>query len=864
MIRSIINKLQNTKQVIKFKYPNKVLKCNFSEVKHKENQEDEDDEEEDNEEYFQLKSKLEDYLVPHKDKNQPPVFKIAKKSIFLKDDPFNKPKIRTVKDPETQEEKKQKFNLSPNFTSKFEVNPNNFDDYLVVGAEVFKNLYKDLAMEGKFFEAAEKGITYLTDNTIIKEKRGITSETYGPIREDFYYVDTASEMRKFETTRDWINAITDEKLRPIFVPSYREKSSRYNALVAFKTQFKNNNRDEHNKDFLRKLSFAPSFNAPFNIYNEKIENILIDLKRVVEESRTNFLYPNNPDFALSGDKISRCVDMNSFIEVSEFFSAENCLKISESIKYLKEEIENISPNLIPNLLMRFFFECNLNIRSIWMKLEEIILNSINNYSIGDISKIYFVSNIVSPKYSSQNFRNQLKAELLKNKFENYSFSDISDIIAGLKQSKDSILFSQISSTLSNNVEKYLNTKSSLSKEQIICNLAFGLSYCKPSQYKKLDYLGLKEDNSNNYMNIHDFIIEYIPKMNIDQMLLILEATARLEIEHCDMIINKIEREFTKYLTINSKVQLSTSQIGSLLKQLNQMRKGKMGGKDNFIRKVLIHSMKNIDHFEINDFLEVMYSSSARRLEFNSEGISDEEYKSQILEIQLKVMEKLKSHIKENKINTFSQLSLVFYHLMFIRSEDSKLIDSLLEIVNKIDGVLQVKYYTSFKLFDFYIRNHKKLKNIYNYENLVQFRDRFFYSEQVYNIVKDEHYFLNELRLLDIDNTLSNRLFYHTTKIVPHENLFTIPICLETRKIGIFIYFERDYIPNTKKVSSKALLSSYILSLYDDWEVISLSWDEYLNFGNHIDREKAIFNLIEAKTDEQIKKGLYVRNRRYIY
>jgi hypothetical protein len=331
-----------------------------------------------------------------------------------------------------------------------------------------------------------------------------------------------------------------------------------------------------------------------------------------------------------------------------------------------------------------------------------------------------------------------------------------------------------------------------------------------------------------------------------------------------MIINKIEREFTKYLTINSKVQLSTSQIGSLLKQLNQMRKGKMGGKDNFIRKVLIHSMKNIDYFEINDFLELMYSSSARRLEFNSEGISDEEYKSQILEIQLKVMEKLKSHIKENKINTFSQLSLVFYHLMFIRSEDSKLIDSLLEIVNKIDGVLQVKYYTSFKLFDFYIRNHKKLKNIYNYENLVQFRDRFFYSEQVYNIVKDEHYFLNELRLLDIDNTLSNRLFYHTTKIVPHENLFTIPICLETRKIGIFIYFERDYIPNTKKVSSKALLSSYILSLYDDWEVISLSWDEYLNFGNHIDREKAIFNLIEAKTDEQIKKGLYVRNRRYIY
>ena len=806
---------------------------------------------------LQRKNVAEDFMEPHPKKGEAPIWKIPKKSKMLKNDPYNKPKVKTVKQPLTDKEYEEKYNKKPEFSSRFVVNPEHIDDYLIIGAEIFKNKFKEQATQGKAIEVAERGLEFISDNFIIKEKRQDKTEEYEPLKENFHMEETRTEMEKFYSTREYMNAIEHEKYRHIYVPSYKEKTGRFNALQSFKTQLKNNNRDEHNKETLDKISFAPGFKGPFNLFNDTLESIIKELLEVISESKVNFKYPNDPNFALSGDKICSCVETNTYEEVAEFFTPENRLKLSHSINKLKAEIDLINYSVIPNLIIRLFFDINLNIKQIWSKLEQIILNNLTSYSTEEICKINYIAHISSPHYTTLKFRQELKNEILKNKLTNYSLNDMLNIAVGFRFNKDSQFFNELSNTLVSNIDKYLKSKDS--KEDVVSKTAYALSYCKPSQYKKLDYIGLKEDNSNNFMKIHEIIIDHLPNMNFKQMMLVVESAAKLEVEFCDMIVNKVEKNINNM--IKNKEDLTTEQIGMLLRQLNQMRRGRMAGSDSFILKILNNYINKLDSFEINDFLELMYASSARRLDYDSENKLDNDLKKQVNELISKINAHLMKSI--NMITTYKQLSLIFYHLMYTKNKDTKLIDILLAACDKINGMLTVKYYTAFKYFDFYLRNDKELMKKYNYDNLVLFRDRFFYSEQVYNVFARENYLKEELRLLSINNTITERLNYHTTLIVPFENLFLIPISIETRKIAIFIYFERDYLLNTRKVHPKSLLSTEMMSLVENWEVISYSWDEYLSLGPAEIREKKIFDLIEEKTTLQEKKGLFKRNRKFL-
>ncbi len=101
---------------------------------------------------IQDKLKLEDFLTPHPIKGEPPIYNPSKKSKLLKKDPYNYPTVKTLKHPESKEEINDKFKKEPNFTSKFKINYNDIDDYLIVGAEIFKNKFKEQSKEDNNIE----------------------------------------------------------------------------------------------------------------------------------------------------------------------------------------------------------------------------------------------------------------------------------------------------------------------------------------------------------------------------------------------------------------------------------------------------------------------------------------------------------------------------------------------------------------------------------------------------------------------------------------------------------------------------------------------------------------------------------------
>lgn len=854
----------------------------------------------------QFSKTLEDnVIIKSQNKDDPDIFINPKKSNILKYDRYITPTLRTVKQPQTQEEIKNKFHKSSDYKNQFILDINSIDDYFVVGAEIFKNYYKEKCKKGMGLHAALKGFNVIEDSTIIKQNRLLKNEEYGPIKEDLYYEKIGTEKDRFYESRAYINVIDNEKYRHIFVPSYKEKYTNFDAIKSLKPNYidinnEYSNRNKFNLQLLEKISIAPGFNFKNNfelnannniltfdfiqLNNNKLDSYIIELKKIFDMSKSNFSYPDDLNFVYSNDKISTCFKENNYEEYLKFITGENCFKFNEIVKLLFKELDSLDTTTLSKLVLKLFFEINLNIESLWIKFEQIIINRLNHMSIEDICRIYFVSTISSPKYSSQIFRNELKKEISKNRFENYSLSDILNILVGFKFSKDYGFYFDICKTIIQNKETYLNesvsninklnsnisiNKQLNSKHSRLAAIVYGIAYGKPSVYKNKNYINSKEENINIFMNFHEDLALHIQDMDIKEQFMVLEAMAKIEVEFPDIIINKVEQCY-KLKILNN--QVSIHHLGCLVKYLNQMRKGKMAGSDNFIYTILKFINSKLENFIINDIddvfyensidylIEFVYASSARKLDFDVEG-NLLQNRTNLQEIQNNLLNLIKKNI--NKITNYRQLSLIFYHIMFTKNKDIDLINMLLDKCNKINGVLSVRYYSGFKYFDYYLRNSPDLKNIYNYDNLIEFRDRFFYAEQIYNVYKYENYYKNDLRAISVYYSISKRLNYITTFSVCYENLFIIPYVIENRKIAIFIYFNKDYLPNTNKVSPKAMLNYEIMSYNKDWEVLKFTWEEYLKLGPVEIRDKKIFDMIEDLTDKQTNKGIFIRNRKIL-
>ena len=282
---------------------------------------------------------------------EPDYFTNPVKSKVFKYNRYITPTLRTVKQPQTEEEIAEKFNRKADYKDDFILDANSVDDYFVVGAEIFKNYYKDQCKAGKGIETALKGFQVIEDNALIKEHRKFKTEEYGPIKENLYYEDNRTEKDKFYGSRAYIDVVAHEKHRHIFVPSYREKKSNFDAIKALKPNYIVNssgedaNRDDFNLQLLEKIAVAPAFNFLNNknekknnltfgfieIYNANLDNLITELKDIFESSKKNFIYPENPSFMFSNDRISRCFTDNSYAENSKYMSPEDSIKFNEVI-----------------------------------------------------------------------------------------------------------------------------------------------------------------------------------------------------------------------------------------------------------------------------------------------------------------------------------------------------------------------------------------------------------------------------------------------------------------------------------------------------------------------------------------------------
>jgi hypothetical protein len=91
----------------------------------------------------------------------------------------------------------------------------------------------------------------------------------------------------------------------------------------------------------------------------------------------------------------------------------------------------------------------------------------------------------------------------------------------------------------------------------------------------------------------------------------------------------------------------------------------------------------------------------------------------------------------------------------------------------------------------------------------------------------------------------------------YDNVFIVHFSMEHKKLGINLWLPRDEVPKTEngtRINRLHLLHSKILR-FQGWDILDLSWNEFLNLGSQTERDKFIYNWFHSKSIEQEKKGI---------
>lgn len=830
--------------------------------------------------YYNLDPKIETDFV---DKN-PYIIKYGMSHV-LKSNYHKDPRPVSIRIPETEEEYLAKFKKEPKMSNKGDLKREHFDDYLVVGAEVFRNLVGDMAYATHNTDFKTGISNYPLDdftqgfNVNIPEQS--KKEIFGPIKYNYYFHTQPDDVdphyakyKKFYDSTKYIDESSPE-LKPIFVPSYKEEREIYNPFKVLKSELIGNDREVHNQLLLDRLSTVSSaYNTKIDVKDPEIESIFQQFRKIYEDSKKLFEYPKKPEFMFSNVTLNRCMEDGNYYDVKENFSPENCLLFNSLCEKIFLLFEKTDPNMLGDIVLKMFFEINLNVKPLWSKLEEVVCNNIQHMSLNSLCKIYLVACITSPKFNSPNFRKILKKEILS-MLDSKSPEGYVTALVSMKFSNDADSYAEICNKcikyfpewLEKAIKNSQQTKNknqnfdcSKSPESLVSSLAFAFGFGRPGKINMREKLDRADEFEDIFLELIDPISNFIPTMNKKQLLITLHAVAKSNVKNAtDLIAYKTEKNVLPQLRKNANA-FTIQELAEIITALNYMSNG--NGSEILCMKLLENIIKQDLSLLTNDqFCEVIYLSSSRRLDSDINGKLDESRQKVITPIIDKLNQELKK--RASTLSSYRQLSRVFSHLMYIRNQDVKLIDELLEACDKINGRLPIQFYRSFKYFDFYLRNYGNLPKTYNYEKLFSFRDRFYYSENLTNVAKEEDGFKKEIRNAEIYHMLKIRLRYFPVCCLPFNNMFLNHFNIETRKICFNIYYENDYIPNTKKLHPRILLQEEFVKTRNEWEHVFFSWDEYLSLGNTHQREEKIYKIIEELTEKQVKKGVIDRNFKFL-
>ncbi len=298
--------------------------------------------------------------------------------------------------------------------------------------------------------------------------------------------------------------------------------------------------------------------------------------------------------------------------------------------------------------------------------------------------------------------------------------------------------------------------------------------------------------------------------------------------------------------LREKEKLEPYVVASVMKSFSKMKDNVVCGSDKFFLEMEPYVLKNLNNFTHDEFLNIVYSYYVR------------DQTSKLFEEA--VIKKIKNDI--HQYNSYSMLYTLTYYLLFTESTDKFLWQTMMDNFNKIKGgKVPLTYYRPFKMALFYL--NKKFPNFMQEFDFFDFQDKFYGAEQYYNYVKNEKYYESDHRNFHFKSMLNVR---HTIFPVPYvvfENLFIIHFTVEHKKIGFNLFFEKDTVwkSNPIRINKLCKLHSSMMKLLD-WEILDITWEQYIGLGNQETRDKYIQTWFNNTCEKQKAKGIIEPVRKY--
>ena len=257
-------------------------------------------------------------------------------------------------------------------------------------------------------------------------------------------------------------------------------------------------------------------------------------------------------------------------------------------------------------------------------------------------------------------------------------------------------------------------------------------------------------------------------------------------------------------------------------------------------------------------LEDLVIELADKSKFSQEEFSDIAF---AYSVRGKLSEKMKyffnSYIEKNAENfkSYHTMHNLFYYFMFTDYMNLPVFEKLVSNYENIPAKLPLVYYRPFKLFDYYLTNCAESEK--TIMMAIRLREKFYYAEQLYDFVKYERVYGETDEVKILHDILRVRLLKEPITCLVKNNLLIIHFTFPQYKIGINIWSERNYVPKTNekiRINEQCLLHSKFLKM-KQWEILDITWDEFLNLGDQLKKDEFLHNWYENAKISQHKKGV---------
>lgn len=396
---------------------------------------------------------------------------------------------------------------------KFQLDPNDLDDYILVGKEVLKNTYKSALMKLEKKEIDEKEFSDLIKN----------DENAVNVMESLKYEEIGNSKQIF---RRPFNYKTGPEVSHMFSIPENDRIEPYTAKEMFRYSAPENSNLKLKEKIYLKNSHITGFVPPFELSSQKLENICTLLK--------NFSQKYSIDLN-SEENIHKIVN-DSYAGNNPLDSV--FIKDKNNTQYLKEyltireelidELGSVSIKTIPNILMKFIFEIGFNDKLFWVVNEQIILNNLHHFSIGELSKIFYCATYASPKFSTDLFRKIIYEEVY-NQLENMESDDLQHVMFGFRESRNKKIFDKIANIIMD--KKGLLCKNPLTDP---ANLLYTWAMHKPKMYGVNTLIPHRELCNKMLYAFENYYIDNIMKMDSVHIARIAIALNLLRIEDVEI------------------------------------------------------------------------------------------------------------------------------------------------------------------------------------------------------------------------------------------------------------------------------------------------------------------------------------------